>query len=68
MLRILNESGTEIRVLDNLHYIDKDRIKTIRIGNLNLSGVETRTLLGLRSANFTVEITEKEILFKSMLK
>ena len=24
-LRILNESGTEIRVLDNLHYVDKDR-------------------------------------------
>ncbi len=24
MLRILNELGTEIRVLDNLHYVDKD--------------------------------------------
>ena len=41
-----------------------DRVVTIKIGNLNLSGVETRTLLGLRSANFTVEITEEEILFK----
>ena len=41
-----------------------DRVVTVKIGNLNLSGVETRTLLGLRSANFTVEITENEIKFK----
>lgn len=41
-----------------------DRVLTVKIGNLNLSGVETRTLLGLRSANFTVEITENEVLFK----
>ena len=46
-------------------YRDKsDRVLTVKIGNLNLSGVETRTLLGLRSANFKVEITENEILFK----
>ncbi len=41
-----------------------NRVVTVKIGNLNLSGVETRTLLGLRSANFTVEITENEINFK----
>ena len=41
-----------------------NRVITVKIGNLNLSGVETRTLLGLRSANFTVEILENEILFK----
>ena len=41
-----------------------DRVVTVKIGNLNLSGVETRTLLGLRSANFTVEISEDEIKFK----
>ena len=43
---------------------DSDRVLTVKIGNLNLSGVETRTLLGLRSANFTVEISEDEVLFK----
>ena len=43
---------------------DSNRVVTVKIGDLNLSGVETRTLLGLRSANFTVEISEKEILFK----
>lgn len=43
---------------------DSDRVVTIKVGNINLSGVETRTLLGLRSANFTVEINQNEILFK----
>ena len=41
-----------------------DRVVTVKIGNLNLSGVETRTLLGLRSANFTIEVSEEEVLFK----
>lgn len=41
-----------------------DRVTTVKIGNLNLSGVETRTLLGLRSANFTVGIQEDDIVFK----
>ena len=41
-----------------------DRVVTVKIGNLNLSGVETRTLLGLRSANFTIEISEDEVKFK----
>lgn len=43
---------------------ESDRVITVKIGNLNLSGVEARTLLGLRSANFSVEIKENEILFK----
>jgi len=43
---------------------ESNRVITVKIGNLNLSGVETRTLLGLRSANFTVEIKNDEILFK----
>jgi len=43
---------------------ESNRVVTVKIGNLNLSGVETRTLLGLRSANFTVDITENEVLFK----
>ena len=43
---------------------ESNRVVTVKIGNLNLSGVETRTLLGLRSANFMVEINEEEVLFK----
>ena len=43
---------------------ESNRVVTVKIGNLNLSGVETRTLLGLRSANFTIEINNNEIIFK----
>lgn len=46
-----------------LEYTQGDRVKTIKIGNLELSGVEVRSLLGLRSANFTVEIGEDNIKF-----
>lgn len=37
-----------------LEYTDSDRVKTVKFGNHNLSGVETRTLLGLRSTNFEI--------------
>lgn len=47
-----------------LEYTDGDRVKTIQIGNLQLSGVEVRTLLNLRSANFTVAIEADNITFK----
>ena len=43
---------------------DSNRVVTVQIGNLKLSGVETRNLLGLKSANFTIEISENEIIFK----
>jgi stage II sporulation protein D len=49
----------EIKERDN-----SNRVVTVKIGNLNLSGVETRTLLGLRSANFTVDISNNKVNFK----
>ena len=39
-------------------YTTGGRIKTIKIGNHSLSGVEVRTIFGLKSANFTIEILE----------
>jgi len=45
-------------------YTEGGRVKTIKIGNLSLSGVEVRTLLGLRSANFTVQIEGETIHFQ----
>lgn len=35
---------------------ESNRIKTIKLGNITVSGVELRTILGLKSANFKVEI------------
>lgn len=46
-----------------LEYTDGDRVKTIRMGNLELSGVEVRTLLSLKSANFKVEVQQENIKF-----
>lgn len=41
-----------------LEYTESGRIKTIKFGNVNLSGVEARTIFGLKSANFTVQQIE----------
>lgn len=46
-----------------LERTESGRIKTVKFGNVNLSGVEARTIFGLRSANFTVEILEDKIKF-----
>lgn len=43
---------------------DSNRVKKIKIGNLEVSGVEMRSLLGLKSANFTYKIDNNEISFK----
>ncbi len=45
-------------------YTEGNRVKTIQIGNLELSGVEVRNLLGLRSANFKVTIDGENIIFE----
>ena len=39
-----------------LEYTDGGRVKTIKFGNTEISGVEARTILGLKSANFEVQI------------
>ena len=49
--------------IEILEYTDSGRVKTIKFGNVELSGVETRTIMGLRSANFTVEIKDKKVKF-----
>ena len=45
-------------------YTEGNRVKLIKIGNLELSGVEVRTLLSLRSANFKVTIEKDNIIFE----
>ena len=42
---------------------DSGRVKTIKFGNHELSGVETRTLLGLKSTNFEVQKQDGNIKF-----
>lgn len=47
-----------------LEYTEGQRVKTIKIGNLNLSGVEIRNIFGLKSAKFEININEDNIAFK----
>ncbi len=44
-------------------YTSGNRVKTLKIGNIEISGVELRTILGLRSANFSFEINGDNIKF-----
>lgn len=46
-----------------LEYTDSGRVKTIKFGNHNLSGVEARTLLGLKSTNFEISRDGDKIKF-----
>lgn len=39
-------------------YNESGRVKTIQIGNKSISGVEARTIFGLKSAKFTVQVGE----------
>jgi len=41
-----------------LEYTDSGRVRTIQFGNISISGVEARTIFGLKSAKFSVEVGE----------
>lgn len=45
-------------------YTDSGRVKTVKFGNHELSGVETRTLLGLKSTNFEIIKENDKIKFQ----
>ena len=50
----------EIKILE---YTDSKRVKTIQLGNHRISGVEARSILGLRSTNFEIVKQEGKIKF-----
>ena len=52
------EKNDAIQILE---YTDGDRVKKIKIGNIEFSGVEIRTLLGLKSANFTIKVENENV-------
>jgi len=49
--------------IEILEYTEGQRIKTIKIGNLSLSGVEIRNIFGLKSAKFQINIEGENIKF-----
>ena len=50
----------DIKVLE---YTESTRVKTVKFGNHNISGVEARTILGLKSTNFTFSIDGETVTF-----
>ncbi len=59
----LNINFEEENCIEITEYTESNRVKTIRVGNINISGVEMRTLLGLRSTNFTFQFEGDNIKF-----
>lgn len=49
-----------IQILD---YTTSGRVKTIKFGNKEIAGTEARTILGLKSTNFTFKIEGDNIIF-----
>lgn len=50
-IQINFENSEDIKILE---YTDSNRVKTVKFGNHEISGVEARTILGLRSTNFEI--------------
>ena len=46
-----------------IEYTESGRVKTMKFGNVEIAGTEVRSLLGLKSTNFSFEITENSIKF-----
>ena len=54
----------EENCIEILEYTESSRIKTLKIGNKNISGVEARKIFELKSSNFIYEISESTVKFK----
>ncbi len=59
----LNIDFNQENCIEIVDYTESNRVKTLKVGNLNLSGVEVRTTLGLRSTNFTFNFEGDNIKF-----
>ena len=53
-------NNEDIKIID---YTESTRVKTVKFGNHQLSGVETRTILGLKSTNFEITKNGDKIKF-----
>ena len=71
LLNKLKETHPEVKIdftnsenIKILEYTDGDRVKTVKFGNINLSGVEVRKILGLKSAKFDIKIEGDTVVFE----
>lgn len=67
LIKKLKEKYEDIKLeLNEVKIIERyesGRIKTIKFGNKDIAGVEARTILGLRSANFDIKLEGPKIKF-----
>lgn len=59
-IQINFENNEDIKILG---YTDSNRVKTVKFGNHEISGVEARTIFGLKSANFEIIKEANKIIF-----
>lgn len=53
----------EENAISILEYTESSRIRTLKVGNKNISGVEARKIFELRSTNFKIEMAENKVKF-----
>ncbi len=59
-IQINFQNEDDIKILE---YTDSNRVKTIKFGNHQISGVEARTIFGLRSTNFDIQKQDNKVKF-----
>lgn len=59
-LKIDFKKNDAIKILE---YTGSGRVKTIKVGNVEIAGTKIRSLLGLKSTNFSVKIDGDNIIF-----
>lgn len=70
LINKIKEKHKEIQIdfnqtncIEILEYTTSGRVKTIKFGNIQFAGTEARTILGLKSTNFTFAINDNKIIF-----
>ena len=54
------EDSESIKVLD---YTQSGRVKTVKFGNTEIAGTKVRSILGLKSTNFSVKLDGENVIF-----
>ncbi len=65
LLKAYPDAELEDDITDNIEIInftEGGRVKTLKIGNITMKGTEFRSLLGLRSACFTIDFVDDDLM------
>ena len=59
----ININFEDAETIKILEHTDSGRVKKLKLGNIEISGVEARNIFGLKSANFIIERLDSNITF-----